>query len=425
MFEVFNNKIIFISIDLVYRHIPAMITYLANEGITHIDRYELAVLYTMNTDVIVKLDILDSLTYSGFALIYNNVIEILTSKQVSIKLQLLNEIVMFFKQNIYVQFPIFQARFDIDVLFYVKYGFANPELINDNFLKLKFIKKRSKEQILEQIFHLVKHKRNQYETTILLTNEIAHLLGQFVNKYDTEVGGVFDLNFNQEGIGVLGLSKVVQGSKSEFTVTVPVVAGQFSFHTHPDKAYSTFNTILGWPSGRDMASCMAWFLNNKNQIAHFVISSEGIWSICLTTEFQKILLRIKNNISVFKKCAEGIYNTILELFSSQEPKRSKDIDTTIRLDEKNNFLNLVKNYKIRNLFSEAPDVYENCRNANANYDVLLFNVMLIKWKYFKTNKDIVLSYSYILDEKGGFKGYEQMDAENVDLDKMDSDSMDE
>jgi len=409
MFNVFNN-IIFISADLVQTYLPQLINYLNRYHISHIDRY-LFVLHVDDPKTIITLEILNSLVYTGFALIYNDIIEILQSNDTYIKLQLLDNIIKYYHKyydndNIYVQFPVTQARFDIDVLFYVKYGFENPELIKDRFLRLQFKGKRSKEHVLEKIFHLVKHKRDSYEITICISETLADMLGKYVNLYETEVGGVFNIQkYNNDGVAILELyqNDIVIGSDKEFAVHVPARPGAFSFHTHPDSAYTKFDTILGWPSGTDMAIFVYWFLENKNQYAHFVTSSEGIWTICITVEFQKLLLSIKEKKA--QQCGLDIVTSLKQVFENKEKLRSKKNDTSNRLLELEKFLFYCKNFTIGHLIIDTPNINEHCKDLIVDSNALLYNVALIKWKYFKTKKYINLSFSYILDELGGFTGF--------------------
>ena len=84
-------------------------------------------------------------------------------------------------------------------------------------------------------------------------------------------------------------------SKSSLTIkgdadSVDPPLGAVNLHTHPHSCYKSEKCALGWPSGEDMREVLRY--HAKGNIAHFVITMEGVYSIqsnpCLTHFLQSI-----------------------------------------------------------------------------------------------------------------------------------------
>lgn len=139
---------------------------------------------------------------------------------------------------------------------------------------------------------------------------------EYIKGYLVEVeeyGGILSLEDDS-------LLKIQESSitKGEYGKVVIPSGGRFTFHTHPDICYAREGCYIGWPSGGDMANAM---LNvTRGELATFVVTREGVYSVQCTIQFQMFLESLKEQNEI--ECLDGIYALIKERFSTSESLRS-------------------------------------------------------------------------------------------------------
>lgn len=206
-------------------------------------------------------------------------------------------------------------------------------------------------------------------------------------------------------MALIGLNSDNIQSGDEGSVALPDKYSPFVFHTHPDHITREFKAFISWPSGQDMMVVTLSFLQFRDQLVHFVASPEGLWSIHITPEFQRLLvtLRTKNSYP----CSQSILNAIHKVFTQFEsPRLAKEIEAIDRYNIGGQYLSATKNYKLSNLVADVPQLRQDC-NSEVSDDAQLFNVSLIKWKRFSETADegVYLTFDYISDIPGGLSPF--------------------
>jgi hypothetical protein len=171
----------------------------------------------------------------------------------------------------------------------------------------------------------------------------------------------------------------------------------FSFHTHPDITTTVNNAYIAWPSSLDMAVIISSYIMFSNVLAHFVVTSEGIWVIYITPLFQKFLcdLRNSNNFDILKL----IVSRLQDHFSNIEHYRvSNFVEPSLRYKIKNEFIQESNKLKINTVIAELGISYAN-QNVNDNFN--LFKLKLLKWKLLM-KRNVFLKFPYFIDPPGGF-----------------------
>ena len=225
---------------------------------------------------------------------------------------------------------------------------------------------------------------------------LAKKLSLFV-QLNYEVGGNICIDsiehINAEDVLVLGLKpdRVVKGDFANVSFPFEDFT-PFSFHTHPDITIVIGNTqrYISWPSGLDIRAILTSFLYKQNLLAHFVVTSEGIWVIYVTVAFQKFL----SNLAVlYKNDLSDIINNIGDVYATVEKYRITNfIDPIHRNDIKKDFIEKSNTLTIKDLTS----VQEKHYNGD---NFLLFKLRLLTWKSLKKDKILKLPY-FVAPEAG-------------------------
>ena len=254
-------------------------------------------------------------------------------------------------------------------------------------------------------------------TKIALSFELANYLKQFLYK-DKEYGGEMFISHYEGEYAILTLNpnSIIEGSPApNYVVQLPFTT--MTFHTHPEICYIHHNCYIGWPSGQDMGYVVSGYLANPNPLyIHFVITEEGIYSIYLTEDFQRILKLLG------EFCISGIITHIIEKFRLVEYQRTTytnlDLQKVLyetqdpsylfvendkRIDTKKKYLQLVNDYSFRDLkrdtISSDPTQEEGfniCSNIiEDNFN--LFVVNLISWDQItqKADKYTIGEFKYL------------------------------
>jgi hypothetical protein len=248
--------------------------------------------------------------------------------------------------------------------------------------------------------------------TVMMSNSLAKSISEGTSKMVEFGGGIQILKYinDYEGlrqVGILGVNPETVFEGEEAFINIPSdVLVPFSFHCHTDVSGHKNKLFSNWPSVLDMVAIVNYYLEDRNILGHFIAAPSGIWVIHIKPVFQRVLYNLKNNKSTASAaCKQKILSYLSEAFSvlatyaftSNSPAFSR----TNVLDW---FIETCKTIKISNLpFCEigGEDVFD---------DGELFDVDLIKWSQI-TTKPVILSFTYIVDPKGGLPGHLQSEEE--------------
>jgi hypothetical protein len=327
-------------------------------------------------------------------------------KPLTIKTRLLDVVTHNIQGDIFLNMQINNPNFDIDAVYFVKYGFVEPKIIN-GVIRLKYVKRPPKQLTLMQIRSVASSMKpaNLIILNIFIPKVVATTLSKCIKEINEASGNLSILKYLENGTALIGLNSDNIKSGDEGSVQLPDKYSPFVFHTHPDHITREFKAFISWPSGQDMMVVALSYLQFRDQLVHFVVSPEGLWTIHVTPEFQKLLiqLRTKNSLS----CSRGILNAIHAVFTQFEtPRSAVEIEAIDRYNIGSQYLTTTKNYLLSNLFNDVPQLNQDCE-ADVSQDARLFNVSLIKWKRFSETEElgVYLSFDYVTDITGGLSPF--------------------
>jgi hypothetical protein len=321
-----------------------------------------------------------------------------------VKTRILDVITQNLQSDIFMDMFIQNPNFDIDATYFVKYGFIEPRLIN-GVIRLRYVPRPSTKLTLMQIRAAVASlKSNVLILNMFIPRVVATTLSKCLKEINEASGNLSIVKY-VEGVAVIGLNSDNIKSGTEGAVELPDKYSPFVFHTHPDHITREFKAFISWPSGQDMMVVALSYLQFRDQLVHFVPSPEGLWSIHVTPEFQKLLiiLRTKNSYP----CSQSMLNAIHKVFTQFEtPRLASQIEAIDRYNIGNQYLSATKNYKLSNLFADVPELNQDCK-TDVSEDAQLFNVSLIKWKRFSETADegVHLTFDYVSDIPGGLSPF--------------------
>jgi len=330
-----------------------------------------------------------------------------------VKTRLLDVITHNIPGEIFMDLYTKNPNFDVDANFLVKYGFIAPILI-DKIIRLRYVPRPSTKLTLMQIRAAVSSlKSNVLILNMFIPRVVATTLSKCINEINEAAGSLSIVKYSETGVALMGLNSdnIISGTAG--AVPPPKKLTPFMFHTHPDHITREFKAFISWPSGQDMMVVVLSYLQYHDQLVHFVASPEGLWSIHLTPEFQKLVVHLRTRNA--SNCTESILHAIHKVFTKFEQPRL--VDTVEAIDRYNigdRYLSTTKNYKLSNLFTDVPELQQNCK-TEVSEDAQLFNVSLIKWKRFSETVDtyfpetagegVYLTFDYIADIPGGLSPF--------------------
>lgn len=321
-----------------------------------------------------------------------------------VKTRILDVITQNLQGDIFMDMFIQNPNFDIDATYFVKYGFIEPKLIN-RVIRLKYVPRPSTKLTLMQIRAAVASlKSNVLIFNMFIPKVVATTLSKCLKEINEASGNLSIVKY-VEGVAVIGLNSDNIKSGTEGAVELPDKYSPFVFHTHPDHITREFKAFISWPSGQDMMVVVLSYLQFRDQLVHFVPSPEGLWSIHVTPEFQKLLIALRTKNSY--PCSQSILNAIHKVFTQFEtPRLASQIEAIDRYNIGNQYLSTTKNYKLSNLFADVPELNQDCK-TDVSEDAQLFNVSLIKWKRFSETADegVQLTFDYVSDIPGGLSPF--------------------
>lgn len=387
------------------KHYPQIESYV----FTHVKPVKSVLFFSMKEPFVTK-NTFNASTPIGFA---NVVIE---SNQVRVtpllaidngeKKRLLEYIINFFTIPIVIEVDLNNQDWFNDVTFFSNLGFGDPtpKPSNNRTIDMKLVPSFNYIDTLNKVMSIAQSSPFLCKLKVFFPKTLANTLMSYLSE-PNEVGGKICITKyaqDSEGadVAVLGFntSELVPGNKDSFTVNIPSdKVAPLSFHTHPDTCYTSYGCFLGWPSGPDIAFVVSNYLQNRDVLAHFVISSEGIWVIHLRPQFQKLLYELKNQYST-QQCQEKLVEFIKRSFIFLEGQRRYEMISPVdRAETRRKFIDTSKNLKISDY--KGTEVELAC-SPFVREDALLFDIDLIKWKTFESNK-VIMSFSYIVDPVGG------------------------
>lgn len=326
-----------------------------------------------------------------------------------VKTRILDVITHNIQGDIFIDLVTNNPNFDVEANYLVKYGFIEPRLVN-TVVKLKYVKRPPTKLTLMQIRAVIASlKANVMVLNIFIPRVVATTLSKCIKEINEASGTLSIVKYLEGSVALIGLNSDNIQSGDEGSVPPPVKYSPLVFHTHPDHITREFKAFISWPSGQDMMIVALSFLQFRDQLAHFVVSPEGLWSIHLTPEFQSLLIHLRSNNAF--ECSQGILNAIHKVFTNFEnPRSAEAIDPIDRYNIGGQYLTTIKNYKLSNLFRDVPSLQENCQ-TEVKQDTQLYNVSLIKWKKFSekfsetVDEGVYLSFDYVTDIPGGLSPF--------------------
>ena len=322
-----------------------------------------------------------------------------------VKTRILDVITHNIQGDIFIDLVTNNPNFDVEANYLVKYGFIEPRLVN-TVVKLKYVKRPPTKLTLMQIRAVIASlKANVMVLNIFIPRVVATTLSKCIKEINEASGTLSIVKYLEGSVALIGLNSDNIQSGDEGSVPPPVKYSPLVFHTHPDHITREFKAFISWPSGHDMMIVALSFLQFRDQLAHFVVSPEGLWSIHLTPEFQSLLIHLRSNNAF--ECSQGILDAIHKVFTNFEnPRSAEAIDPIDRYNIGGQYLMTIKNYKLSNLFRDVPSLQENCQ-TEVKQDAQLYNVSLIKWKKFSETVDegVYLSFDYVTDIPGGLSPF--------------------
>lgn len=323
-----------------------------------------------------------------------------------VKTRLLDYIINFFTIPIVIEVSLNAPDWFNDVTFFSNLGFGNPtpNPSHTKVIDMTLVPGANYIDTLNRVMGIAQSTPFLCKLKVFFPKTLANTLTSYLSE-PSEVGGKICITRyaqDSEGadVAVLGFntSELVPGNQDSFTVNIPPdKVSPFSFHTHPDACYTSYGCFLGWPSGPDIAFVVGNYLENRDVLAHFVVSSEGIWVIHLRPQFQRLLYELKNQYST-EQCQQKLVEFIRKSFIFLEGQRRYEmISPTDRAETRKKFIDVSKNLKISDY--TGTEVETACSQL-IREDALLFDIDLIKWKTFNSNK-VIMTFSYIVDPAGG------------------------
>jgi len=184
-----------------------------------------------------------------------------------------------------------------------------------------------------------------------------------------EIAGILLVSGNK----VTNLSKNIGSSDSVYTPNHVI-----NYHTHPVSAYNNANTVWGWPSGEDIRETIKFCLGGNK--AHLVFTVEGLYTIQLSPcKIKKLkgLTDVQRGVLVF---------IIEEYFKCTHNFRGvsevNNLNKQGILINPYSYVNLVKNFELKNVISSSIKTYSNTNQNKFNGNDFP-NIGFLEYQYGK------------------------------------------
>lgn len=157
-------------------------------------------------------------------------------------------------------------------------------------------------------------------TLYIPLNVITELRRQRSLYHNQEYGGYFDRNLENGEVFNPKQESLIPRTSNDAVCNVPITIDGthlFSFHTHPDGCYTAYGHGLGWPSSLDLIAMLQLAkLDTRQGITldristiHFVMASEGIYSIRLSKELAAYYRNSEANREILNELIPGDSDT--------------------------------------------------------------------------------------------------------------------
>lgn len=408
-FYVFDNVAVF-PVKAAINNFPKFQTKILNSGYD-ISHNHTTIFAAVTSDQLITFETFDNLQLFGCAIfnLWTKSIDYFRVENENdskvIKTRILDVITNNIQGDIFLDMVITNPNFDVDATYFVKYGFIEPKLIN-NLIRLKYVKRPSTKLTLLQIRAAVtSSKSNVIILNMFIPKVVATTLSKCLKEINEASGNLSIVKYIENDVALIGLNSDNIKTGTEGAVDLPDKYSPLVFHTHPDHITREFKAFISWPSGQDMMVVALSYLQFRDQLVHFVPSPEGLWTIHITPEFQKLLIKLRSKNSYH--CSKSILNAIHKIFTNFEtPRLATEIEAIDRYNIGGRYLSTTKNYRLSNLFADVPQLNQDCKTV-VSEDAQLFNVSLIKWKRFSetTEEGVYLTFDYIADIPGGLSPF--------------------
>jgi len=365
----------------------------------------------VTSDHLITVETFDSLPLFGLAVfgMESRIIDYFYVKnELSVvKTRILDVITHNIPGEIFINMYTNNPNFDVDATFLVKYGFIEPILV-EQIIRMKYAKRPPTKLTLMQIRAAVASlKADVLVLNMFIPKVVATTLSKCLKEINEAAGSLSIVKYLENGTAIMGLNSDDIISGAEGHVAIPEKKTPFMFHTHPDHITRKFKAFISWPSGQDIMVVVLSYFEYIDQLVHFVVSPEGLWSIHLTSEFQKLVmeLRAKNATECITSMLEAIHKVFTQF---EKPRLSEAVEAIDRYNIGKQYLSVTKNYKLSNLFNDVPELNQTCQNkVTKDKDSQLFNISLIKWKRFSETAEegVLLTFDYIADIVGGLSPF--------------------
>jgi hypothetical protein len=345
-------------------------------------------------------------------------ISFLAAINLEVKIKLLNYIVGFFNiPKITIELDLRNNyNWEDDVKFLSSFGFANPvkspstENVEMTLLPPGYL--ANLENNVRTITAIAQSTMFLCKLNVYFPEDLAKLLEEYARLQSVEYGGrifIEDYVTDSQGkkIAVLGTKPAYFDKGDDTSVTLGDTY-RMAFHTHPEQTYYTYNMYISWPSSSDLNVSVYSYFTKTPILAQFIASVEGIWVYHLTPMFQKFIYDVKRSTPKINDCYNAIRTFNIDKFDTHEDRKRVNTPLELRTKVRDAFIEKSQELKIDELLrtdSKFKNEYGHLIRENFN----LYDVKLIKWKIFYTNK-VIMSFSYISDPEGGLSCEMEIDA---------------
>jgi hypothetical protein len=331
-----------------------------------------------------------------------DVLTYLHASDLAIKSKLVRAVTTLITRDLVCFVPVQSTDFGATTTFLVKNGFGSPVFDErKNAIALSWMERIPDSVTLNSIAKIVASvKTDRCSITLLIPKAVAKALVKTIGFMNEAAGALFITRYTDGGDAVLGINSdyIKEGGIAE--VQVPFDVSPITFHSHPDHVTTEYKAFISWPSGQDMRVLVNFFLQDHNQLAHFVVAPEGLWIVSLTYEFQLLIKTLKKFSLI--QCGIDLQQAIYEVFTQFDYARSQSTSPLDRHRAEADYTTMIAGFKIGTLLGLVPSLVTSCHVANKYEKYPLFKVAYIRWDRFEDlSTETTHTVEYAPDERGG------------------------
>jgi len=401
-FFAYNDVVIFPSKMLVA--FPAFMTKTSAYPPFTLGEHDV-IIASVQSDFPLTMQSFDSLYRIDGLAVLNSATDELTylhSHDLVVKSKLVRAITGLITRDVVFFVPIKSPDFDATTTFLVRNGFGSPVFDEQrNSIGMSWMERIPDSVTLNSIGRIVASLMNdRCSFTMLIPKTVAQTLGKTIH-FMNEAGGLLSITrYAENGDAILGVNSdyILEGGIDG--VQIPIHLGPITFHAHPDHVTAEYKTFISWPSGQDMKMIVGSFLQDYNQLAHFVVAPEGLWILSLTYEFQLLVNTVKKFGLI--DCGVHLQQAIYDVFSTFDFARDKAVSPLERHRAESDYVTTIAGFKIGTLLGLVPSLVTSCHVANKYQSSQIFKVAFINWDRFEDlSGQVTYTVEYAPDERGG------------------------